>query len=296
MRNKLVSRCLLAAATIGTAGIVSMTPAAAHGTPANPRGRQVEEVIQRIPRAMGELVRPKAGEAVVQGVRVRNGVGLKYVGSGVVGSTTDVGAVFGGVERSTDLVEQSLAAGRARQLVVLNDASAPTEHRFRVTAPTAVDLAVTPQGGVRVRDQRTGSDLTYVKAPWAQDAAGREVPTSYRLEGDEIVQVVQHLDSKFAYPIVADPQTDCGWFACTLYFNRGETQTIKDGLGAVGVLSGACAVSPISAAACVTMAAASTPYIEAASAAYNQGGCLAVEVIPGVANVPRYEFGAPFCT
>lgn len=42
-------------------------------------------------------------------------------------------------------------------------------------------------------------------APWAVDANGAEVPTSYVIEDGVLVQVVDHVGGGFTYPIVADP-------------------------------------------------------------------------------------------
>lgn len=43
-----------------------------------------------------------------------------------------------------------------------------------------------------------------INAPWAKDATGRPVPTSYRLEGDSLIQVVS-FSATTAFPVVADP-------------------------------------------------------------------------------------------
>jgi hypothetical protein len=47
--------------------------------------------------------------------------------------------------------------------------------------------------------------IATTKAPWATDAAGRSVPTHYELDGDVLVQVVEHQSGEFSYPIIADP-------------------------------------------------------------------------------------------
>jgi hypothetical protein len=50
-----------------------------------------------------------------------------------------------------------------------------------------------------------GSARAFGAPPWAWDADGRDVPTRYIVEGDTIVQEVDHAGGDYAYPIVADP-------------------------------------------------------------------------------------------
>ena len=51
-----------------------------------------------------------------------------------------------------------------------------------------------------------GAFLAGIVAPWAKDANGNDLPTSYRVEGTSVVQVVD-FDATTAFPVVADP-----WF------------------------------------------------------------------------------------
>lgn len=44
-----------------------------------------------------------------------------------------------------------------------------------------------------------------VAPAWAVDASGRRVPTRFQLDGDTLIQVVEHASGEFNYPIVADP-------------------------------------------------------------------------------------------
>lgn len=83
--------------------------------------------------------------------------------------------------------------------------------------------------------------LGTIEAPWAKDATGRAVRTSYSLEGDTIVQHIHGKDIK--YPVVADPGLT---FGVGVYLNMfgAEVNTIAaaiiaaGGAGAVAVCSG----------------------------------------------------------
>lgn len=50
-----------------------------------------------------------------------------------------------------------------------------------------------------------GEVISTFSSPWAKDANGKPVPTSYRLEGNVPVQTIQ-TDTSTAYPVVADPK------------------------------------------------------------------------------------------
>lgn len=87
-------------------------------------------------------------------------------------------------------------------LLIIENADAPTEYRFEQAVPQGHTAAVHDDGSVRFYDA-DGNESGGVMAPWAIDADGRDVATSYRLEGDTIVQTVEHQDA--SYPVVADP-------------------------------------------------------------------------------------------
>ena len=66
-----------------------------------------------------------------------------------------------------------------------------------------------------------------ISAAWAVDANGNEVPTTYEVTGDA---VVQHVDpaAGAAYPITADPAVylDKGWGTASWYVSRYWTKRI----------------------------------------------------------------------
>jgi len=87
-------------------------------------------------------------------------------------------------------------------------ASETFEYALEVPAGAAVKLA--GDGSAIV----VGADdvpLVTTTAPWAVDANGQSVPTHYEVRGSTLIQVVEHQDAGFAYPIVADPTYTYWW-------------------------------------------------------------------------------------
>ncbi|WJV47522.1 hypothetical protein [Streptomyces flavofungini] len=69
-----------------------------------------------------------------------------------------------------------------------------------------------------------------------EDANGDAVPTSYELDGNDIVQTVETND-KTAFPVVADPKFTWGIVTGTVYFKKSETSKIAN-TGAAAALVG----------------------------------------------------------
>ncbi|MFD8145350.1 hypothetical protein [Streptomyces sp. NPDC059708] len=100
------------------------------------------------------------------------------------------------------LAVQPVGEGGIRALIVVNDASAPTEYRFGLDLPVGAEAFSQADGSVAVLK---GGDLLGVfAAPWAKDANGRPVATGYRLDQGSLVQTVA-FDAHTAFQVVADP-------------------------------------------------------------------------------------------
>ncbi|WP_369215285.1 hypothetical protein [Streptomyces flavofungini] len=105
---------------------------------------------------------------------------------------------------SVDVAAQVGKDGSASALITLKDATAPTEYRFALDLPSGARAVADEDGGVLVVDG-AGDLVGTFQAPWAKDAHGRPVATSYRVKGDDLVQSI-HTDASTAYPVVADPK------------------------------------------------------------------------------------------
>lgn len=111
-----------------------------------------------------------------------------------------------------------------------------TEARFGL--PAGVTGSISPEGGgtpgavvLTDADGRTA----VLGAPWAKDANGVGLPTSYRIEGSTLVQTVDTDGAVF--PVAADPKVVYSWFYTrkTVYFNKSETNRLAAG-GAIARL------------------------------------------------------------
>ncbi|MGW5864258.1 hypothetical protein ACWFRJ_19060 [Streptomyces sp. NPDC055239] len=156
--------------------------------------------------------------------------------TGTINAATDTGSSFGlmlpatkdveGVKAgagtvvyrdaatSTDIAVQPTTDGGARTLVTLKDDQAPETHRFRLDLPQGTGITEDGEGGFELHHESAdGVHLPAgtIAAPWAKDANGNAVPTSYKLDGDDIVQTVE-TDEKTVFPVVADPKMCRGSF------------------------------------------------------------------------------------
>lgn len=143
--------------------------------------------------------------------------------------------VYQGAAPETALVARPTDEG-VQALVVIEGAEAPTEYRFPIEVGPGgeAELTATVGGAIEVRRPGTAAPVALVLPAWATDADGRPVPTHFEIEGDTLVQVVDHAGA--AYPVVADPNT-CGTVTCTYYFNKGTTRDLASA-ASVGMLCG----------------------------------------------------------
>ncbi|MCJ1706550.1 hypothetical protein [Microbacterium sp. VKM Ac-2923] len=145
----------------------------------------------------------------------------------------------------------------AQLLTTLSSTEAPTSYAYDIASTDGSTVAVADDGSALVI-ATSGEVLLRAEAPWAVDARGTAVPTHYELDGNKLVQVVDHTRGDYAYPIVADPRLDSGIGWKSILFNRHETETIaSSGIVALGGATAACGVGgPVGVAACSIAAAA----------------------------------------
>lgn len=89
--------------------------------------------------------------------------------------------------------------------IELQGPSAPQDYVFTSDLPQGATATLLDGGGVMYFDAE-GAYLSALAAPWARDASGQEIPTSFSLDG---TTVIQHVDvdavADISYPVVADP-------------------------------------------------------------------------------------------
>lgn len=111
--------------------------------------------------------------------------------------------------------------GSVQITTIIETANAPEDYSYKVTLPDGAVAQQVEGGGVLFLSAE-GDFLGGLTPPWAKDANGIDVPTSYEIDGTTITQVVQHREaSEVAYPVVADPWAGVDLFGYTGYNRKG---------------------------------------------------------------------------
>ncbi|WP_299954699.1 hypothetical protein [uncultured Modestobacter sp.] len=155
-----------------------------------------------------------------------------------------------------------------RMMSVLADASSATSTTYDVELPDGASLVVDPLGGVVV--QRDGVATGRFNAPWAVDANGKQLDTSYSVAGSQITQTFDTTGAVF--PVVADPHYTWGIITGTVYFNKSETQKVAASSAFIAGM-GAFAPPPFN----VLFVASAGSISLAAAWAIADGKCIAVK-------------------
>lgn len=139
-------------------------------------------------------------------------------------------AVDGGASAAVQLLDD----GTTRIQTVVPDAQAQHQFSYRfgdgvipvVNVDGSVALTVNEPDGLTVK-------IGSVAAPWASDANGNPVSTSFRVIGATLVQTIATNEST-AYPVVADPSVSFGW---GVYIHYNRTEVHRDVTGLIGAVN-----------------------------------------------------------
>ncbi|MGW0133632.1 DNRLRE domain-containing protein [Streptomyces sp. NPDC003299] len=119
---------------------------------------------------------------------------------------------------AVDTVVQPTVDGGSRTLNILKNSTAPHDYETGFTIPAGMKAVTHDDGSVSLyaegddnAEQAPATDAAgFFDAPWAKDANGNDVPTSYQVVGNKLVQHVE-FDANSAFPIVIDPS----WWSTT---------------------------------------------------------------------------------
>ncbi len=89
-----------------------------------------------------------------------------------------------------------------RAVLVIDGEEAASKYRFTKAVPEGHTAKIQADGSIRFFDAE-GGEAGGIAPPWALDAEGKKVPTSFALDGDTLIQTVDHDGA--AYPAIADP-------------------------------------------------------------------------------------------
>ncbi|MDP0396731.1 DNA/RNA non-specific endonuclease [Tsukamurella strandjordii] len=107
---------------------------------------------------------------------------------------------------SFDIITVPKEDGGYQKLILMKNQNAPKQYRFPLNTPEGGRSEKNSDGSISVFD-RNGEKVGQFNAPWAYDANGKEVPTWYDIDGDDMVQRIEPGPDN-VYPIIADPLWD----------------------------------------------------------------------------------------
>lgn len=148
---------------------------------------------------------------------------------------------------------QGLLDDSARLLAIFEDPEQSTSATFTAQIPEGFEAVRRSDGGfdivagsiLREASEEAGLQgefiLASIDAPWAVDADGRNVATSFELQGEELVQSI-HLEGDEAFPVVADPRVVLRGYYASIYYNASETRSMRDQGVIIGALFAAMAM------------------------------------------------------
>lgn len=117
--------------------------------------------------------------------------------------------------------------GKVSTIFTIPNASSPKRYNFDLNLPRGYVAELQEGGSVTVNND-SGIPIGSFATPWARDANGSDVPTSYSLEGNTLVQQVNFSENT-AFPVTADPTWSWGIATGHVYFNKPETRQIALG-------------------------------------------------------------------
>ena len=311
--RRLVARCSLLAGVGSLLILVLMTPFVASSAAAAERQRtESVSTVSELPGIEPALelettgsTRSATGSVADTSISTSGGVAAvttKAGGHGFSFSAIDEQPLTRGA--SDRHVERARNAGSEYSTIVKSDGfpqvlvtltTREREHRKVFAFDTNTRLALTATGGVSVTNRR-GEEIATIATPWAVDRTGRAVVTEFKVSADgrKLIQIVRP-DATTAYPIVADPNVNCGIVTCSLYLTRAETANLwarlrqYDGssyAAIAGASAIACSVAvapvsgPFAVVAGVVCAAAGAVYgsffLDKLKQSANSGNCLRI--------------------
>ncbi|WP_460808129.1 hypothetical protein [Micromonospora zhanjiangensis] len=134
---------------------------------------------------------------------------------------------FGDIAPDTDSLVRS-ADGGAQILAVMRTASAANTQRYNVELPPGTHMEAFGKAFNLV--EADGKIVGQIAAPWAKDATGRELSTSYRLEGATLIQSTDTTNA--TYPVVVDPKITYG---VGIYLNMWGSEAKAYAIAIVGL-------------------------------------------------------------
>lgn len=155
------------------------------------------------------------------------------------GSYTVEDGIIVAESKTTESVEYAISAyqtGNVRIHSISSDKMAPERYEYQFPNIDSIIL-----------DGDTGTAFLFslhndkyelvggVDAPWAVDAVGNAVPSHFEVNGNVLVQVVEHRNGDYVYPITADPSW---WDNVKDWFKNAGASVVSKAKSAANWLKG----------------------------------------------------------
>lgn len=200
--------------------VASALPSSAE-TPPTTTGGSVEAVVgdafatgaevQLDRRVEGTKVPADSGDGLrVPTAQLLGSVGIGLPGADTEASLTDDGAaVYEDIATDASLVVAAVDVSATpevdsavRTLITIESEASPTNYAFPLDLPAGAVPQPLADGSVAVVD-RKNMVIGVFAAPWATDATGATVATRFVVDGERVIQQIDHRGA--VYPVVADP-------------------------------------------------------------------------------------------
>lgn len=175
---------------------------------------------------------------------------------------------------------------------VISAREAPQEYAYPLTLPPGSRVEEISRSSFVVLG-KNDDVLGYIHPPWAKDARGEPVPTSYSFREGSLIQVVLHRSATTVYPVVADPQFS--WFGVlpSITTTRSETAHLR-ALGIASATGGAATYctnlgAKVGVAIGVLCVLNGLTIAVAANRIYSDGQCVRILIGPGILGAIGYK-------
>ena len=102
------------------------------------------------------------------------------------------------------LIQTSSVASGMQTLIVISDSTAANSVTFDLDVAPGLTPKLTAEGAIDYVD-KAGLVVAGIKEPWAKDANGNSIPSSFALVGDKLTQYIGFTSSS-VFPVIADPE------------------------------------------------------------------------------------------
>lgn len=131
-------------------------------------------------------------------------VDLPYADRAGEASSVSQGVVSYDNKNGSSTIPVAKNDGSLQMVTKIDNRDAPTEYKYVMGVPQGTKLVHQKDGSVLILDNN-GKMVSAMSKPWAVDAQGTPVNTKYVIQGNELIQVIDHTSQDYMYPIVADP-------------------------------------------------------------------------------------------